>query len=280
MKIYLANQSKKNTGGGSSFVRTFTKYARKAGIEFTDMRNADFLFIPSASMIEKEYFDEMQKTKKPILLRIDNILKNSRNRGAGMSRLLKYAKGANKIVFQSSWAKNYLSPWLNKNDVNTNDSIIIYNGGDTEIFFPPAKLRSPAFDYRYLFIKNKRFDEAYYNFQLLNQKNPEARLTIIGRFPQELIENNFDFYDSEKVKYFNQIDDPNTIATIMRNNDVLLFPAFADACPQTIIEARLCEMKIDLVNQVGGTREVMQLEREQITAEYMVNRYIDVFNML
>lgn len=280
MNIYLANQSKAQVGGGFSFVRNFVKYADKVGeVRFTEMSEADVLFIPSASMIQKDLFEQMQATKKPIVLRIDNALKDSRNRGAGMSRLLKFAKGAHQLIFQSLWAKEYIGPWLEKNGVKVKDSPVIYNGADPEIFYPP-KVRSPLFVYRYLFIKDKRFEEAAYFFYKKAMQDRECKLTIVGRFPQELIDYNFDFFNQEKVQYMGQITDPNAIATLMRNNDVLLFPAFADASPQTVVEARLCGMKIELVNQVGGTRELMQLPLEQIKTDFMVNEYLKVFQSL
>lgn len=280
MNIYLADQSKQQIGGGFRFVETFIKYTQKLeDVYFTEMAQADILFIPSASMIQKDLFEQMQATKKPIILRIDNALKDSRNRGAGMSRLLKFAKGATQIIFQSIWAKEYLGLWLERNGVKIKNSPVVYNGGDTEIFYP-NKQSEPLFVYRYLFIKDKRFEEAAYHFYMKSLKDKECKLTIVGRFPQELIEHNFDFFNNEKIRYMGQIGDPRTIAELMRNHDVLLFPAFADACPQTIVEARLCGMQIELVNQVGGTRELMQLPIEMIKADYMVNEYLKIFRMV
>ena len=281
MKIYIANQSKKAIGGGWSFIRNFSKYLNEINAETStvdSIQDADVLFISSASMITKELFESMKLSGKPIVLRVDNVLKSSRNRGAGMTRLLKYAKEVNLIIFQSMWAKEYVGDWLKRNDVDISNSIVIYNGTDTSIFYPPAK--RPSFQYRYLFIKDKRFDEAAYHYHKKWLAYNECKLTIVGRFDKKLIEYNFDFFDHEKVSYLGQVTDPNTMATLMRNHDVLLFPAFADACPQTVVEALNCGLEVELVNDVGGTRELMHVPLEALSYEFMGEDYVNEIKKL
>ena len=280
MKIYIPNQSKQSIGGGWSWIGNISKYFHQnAETELVDNHaKADIILIPSASMITKELFNAMKESGKPIVLRIDNALKNSRNRGAGMSRLLKYANGADKLIFQSAWAMKYIKPWLRASRVDKkklDDSVIIYNGTDTEIFYPPHQNTKAKFDYRYLFVKDKRFDEAAYHFHKKSLKDFECKLTIVGRFDSKLIEHNFDFFNGEKVTYLGQITDRNSMATLMRNHDVLLFPAFADASPQTVVEALNCGMKIELVNDIGGTKELLQLPIEALGLDYMGKKYFE-----
>lgn len=306
MKIFIANESKQRVGGGWSFLANFAKYINKTehSIVALDVpkktqdndktyeprleefktkltEQADIIFIPSASMITEKVFTKLKESGKPIVLRVDNALKASRNK-RGMSRLLRYADECDAILFQSLWAREYLTPWLRRNMVEKkklDNAEIIYNGGDTDVFFPPKGNR-PHFAYRYLFIKEKRFEEAAYHFYKKALADPECILTIVGRMPQELIDANFDFFNAENVKYMGEVSDRGTIATLMRNNDVLLFPAFADACPQTIVEARLCGLEVELVNPIGGTQELMNLPVEMLTLDRMGDEYIKEFQKL
>ena len=88
-----------------------------------------------------------------------------------------------------------------------------------------------------------------------------------------MIKYGFDFFNNEKVNYIGVIDKPEDMAELMRNNDVLLFPSFADACPQTVIEAINCGLKVEMVNDVGGTKELIKLPLEMLSLEYMGNAY-------
>ena len=89
----------------------------------------DVLFIAGATLCEKETFRKAKENNKTIVLRVDNILEDGKNRNTGMQRLKEYAEGADVIVFQSEWAKKMLKPLVG-------DGIVIVNGVDTDIFYP------------------------------------------------------------------------------------------------------------------------------------------------
>lgn len=268
MKIYFPNESKQSIGGGWTFLRNIKKYFNaEKDIEIVDdVANSDIVFIIGATVIKGDQLHEWKAQGKKIVLRVDNVPKDSRNRGCGVSRLRKCAESADLIIYQSQWSKQYAMPLTQK------DSVVIYNGADTDVFYPP-KGNKPKDPYRYLFVKDKRFDEAAYYFQERYKQYVEAYLTIIGRFDANLVQHNFDFFNGEKVNYLGLIDDPSGMAEIMRSHDVLLFPGFADACPQTVVEALNCGLKIELVNEIGGTRELVQLSVDFLSLDRMGSEY-------
>ena len=130
MRVFVANESKNTIGGGWTFIRNFKK-ATKNRVEFVDsVEDCDIYFIAGATMVSKESVYEAKQMGKKIVLRIDNAVKDLRNRGCGMSRMKAIAQKADKLVYQSKWTRDYLSDYLNKNGA------VIRNGCDTEIFNP------------------------------------------------------------------------------------------------------------------------------------------------
>jgi hypothetical protein len=120
--------------------------------------------------------------------------------------------------------------------------------------------------------ENKRFPEALYHFHQAWRKNKNLELWIVGNFTPELVEYGFDLFAGEPYRYFPPSSDPHYMAQIMRSAGTLLFPAFMDASPNTVLEARACGMKIDLVNPVGGTIELvdpnLDISLDRMCAEY------------
>jgi len=277
-KIHIPNQSKTEIGGGYSFIRNITKYLKTQDFEITCEAEADVIFICGATMTDGKSLQNWKDAGKKILLRVDGIPKDSRNRGCGVSRLKKCADFADRVIYQSEWSRREAKDLLNK------DGSVIYNGADTDIFYPSKKSK-PSYNYFYLYVgyrkeEDKRFSEACYWFKEAAKKEPECRFTVIGRFNDELIKYGFDFYNHEKVKYLGVIPEPKDLADIMREHQVLLYPSFADPAPQTVVEALNCGMKIELVNPVGGTRELLYQPIEQLSLDYMGSMYEEVIRSL
>ena len=96
-----------------------------------------------------------------------------------------------------------------------------------------------------------------------------------------MIEYNFDFFNGEAVSYIPPTDDRMHLGNIMRQCKYLLFPAFADASPNTVAEAMACGCEVKLVNEIGGTKEVINKHKDKIyTIQDMVKDYLEVFNKL
>ena len=256
-KVSLLNEAKGGKGGGWSFVDNFIF---GLGKQYTpNMDEADTLLIPSASMVSRGTVEKYYGQKK-IILRVDNYLKNSRNRGTGMSRMKDYAKMADVIVYQSEWARGYLQPILEYKE----KSRVILNGSNEYIFNKDGeKYPDDIFSPRYLYVRMNRDETkgwhlAHYTYQVIQRQEPNAQLWIVGAFSPENLEYKFDF-DKERINFFGIVN-PSELAKIYRSCDQLLFPYFNDACSNVLNEAILCGLKIrDCygMTETGGSPEVI-----------------------
>jgi hypothetical protein len=109
MKIYIARLELGRTGGGWSFQDNF--YNGLKDHVTANIEEADVYFISSPSMVQRAEVQEAKAKGLKIVLRLDNAVRNSRNRNTGMSRMKDFAEWADLVVYQSEWAKDYLLPF-------------------------------------------------------------------------------------------------------------------------------------------------------------------------
>ena len=310
MRIYLPNESNQGIGGGWTFMRNLRDAMDilNASVEFVDnILNCDIMLICGATMIQqREVVKEAIELGKKIILRIDNIPRNSRNRNGGTTRLYDYAQWADWVVFQSQWAKKKILPLLttsrqtlNKNNkelygqgnkdfpdhFKEENSSVILNGVNTEIFTPdgPKIPRSSDIDARYLIVRynrdgNKRLEEALDIYTEEYIKNNNIELFIIGQFSPNLIQAYFDFYLGERYRYFGIIQDRQELAEYYRSCDYLIYPSYSDACPNTVLEARACGLEV-IHNGHAGIPEVMDPNLD-ISLKRMGREYLELFTKL
>lgn len=276
MRVFLANESKNSIGGGWTFLRTFEKYLRRMDQEVVPNADlADIVFISGATMVKRESVKEWKDKGKKIVLRIDNIPRNSRNRNTGTSRLYDFAQMADLVVYQSQWAKDYIMPFVRR------DGVVILNGADTDIFKPDGEAVPKDGKPQYLFCQfnrdeTKRWHEAWYEYIMRQRQDPEAHLWIVGRFSPETIEYKFDFFQNERFSYRGIMETPEEMAEIFRGTDVLLLPYFNDACSNTLIEFKNCNPKGKIIlNPTGGNSQIMSAEAHELTASFMTAQYIE-----
>lgn len=235
MQVHIANYEPGRQGGGWTFARNF---ASGLGDKLVSYDSADVYFIAGPTMVGYIEAEEAKRVGKKIILRVDNIVRNSRNRNTGMSRMKAFAEMADLVVYQSEYAKEILG----KQFLGI-DGPVILNGCDTTIFHP--KGREEALEGRFLYSRinrdeTKNWEMARFTFQQESFKREgNAILNIVGQFSPDLIEYNFDFYNNEKYHYWGVIQDAPTMAEIYRNNDYLIYTFWNDACSNTLIEA-LC----------------------------------------
>lgn len=279
MKVYIPNNSQQGIGGGWTFLNNFKKAFD--GEVVSNLKDADLILITGATMTDRKEIEQAKREGKPVVFRVDNIPKDSRNRGTAFSRMIDFAKMADYIIFQSEWAKEYAGWWFVDEGVDiSNKSVVVYNGVDTDFFYPDDKVEKGN---RYLFVQynrdeNKRYPEAFYRFHIEYRKSKDAELWLVGRYSPELAENNFDFFAGENVKYLGVIEDRKALGGIFRECKYLLFPAFADASPNTVMEARACGCEVIGINDVGGTKELLSIEGRTIYD--MAQDYKSVFNLV
>lgn len=255
MKIALPSYDTKAIGGGWSFISNFIK-AMQGNI--TDYNQADIFFIPSASMVSRDEVQQAKQDGKKIVLRCDNIIRNSRNRNTGMSRMKDFSDWADLVIFQSEFAEELLNPYL-----QTEQWKVIYNSVDERIFNDKNRIDGNS---RYVYGKHssdetKNWEMARVAYQKLQEDDEDATLNLFGRFDGNLQEYNFDFYNSEQYRYWGYITDPQVMANIYKQSDWFIYTYFNDACSNSLIEALMCGVQIYdpyQMSDTGGTREILE----------------------
>lgn len=271
MIVKIPLSTKTSIGGGQSFVRNLKKSLLPFGHKVIHEGEGDILLIAGATLVERSEVEAYKQKGKRIVLRVDNILEDSKNRNSGMSRLVEYAKLADVIVYQSEWAERLLKPLLG-------EGIVIYNGVDTDIFYP-----KPFEDLTYNQIKDrglrvfygkfsrnetKRVHEMQYWWREYNLEDPNGTMILAGRFADDYlkIDHPFEFFNGEQVE-FHGVCDPEKLATIMRSCDVAFLPYAFDACSNTVIEAQACGLPV-IYNPTGGTPEIVKFGIENNYGAY------------
>lgn len=248
--------------------------------DFVDhLEGADVMMICGVTLASIEEVNKAKDLGIPIVFRVDNIPKKSRNKRSRVYNNMRlFGSLADMSVFQSKWAAEYAG--FLTGDV---PNMVIVNGVDQSVFTPGPE-REPGTPKKYLFIQynrdeNKRFPEAAYHFHQAWRKDRGVKLTLVGQFSPDLAMAEFDFFAGEDVEYIGVIPDPNTLAEVYRDHDILLFPAYADAAPNTVLEARACGLEVQLVNAIGGTSEMLDPDLD-ISLARMCNEYLALFNLL
>jgi glycosyltransferase involved in cell wall biosynthesis len=247
MKIKVPSLERLDVGGGASFIQNFRK-----GFECVEQGDYDILFIAGASLCDRDTVKDAKENKKPIVLRVDNILEDSKNRSTGMSRMREFAQDADVIVYQSEWAKKLLKPYCG-------DGLVIYNGVDTNIFYPGHYNQDNhrVFYGKYSRGEGKNFNVVQYWWREHCLDFDCDTLVLAGRFADEYqkINHPFEFHNEENYEY-RGILDKEQLAEVMRSCDVAFFPYFADACPNMVLEAQACGLPA-IYEQYGGTMEIV-----------------------
>ena len=268
MKIYISNITDSNgLGGGWTFLRNFHKGMNLIpNVDFVNnWKDCDIIFVFGITTINKGEIHEAVKADKKLVLRVDNIPRPSRNkRMKPVERLAEFGNIASLVVYQSNWCKEYAGYFI-----NNENNVIINNGVNTEIFNTKDR-NSDGKTYLYINYNdnpNKRFDEALYWFDMEWRKDKDIKLYIAGNIPRiyaEHPEYNWDLTGQGKVEYIGILNKPEHVANIMKRSDFLLYPSFAEAYPNTLLEAMACRITPIYLNNEGGSIEAFNNSTDEI----------------
>ena len=246
MKIKVPNLNRLDVGGGASFIQNFKK-----GFQCSE-NEGEILLIAGATLCDRDTAVEAKSRNIPIVLRVDNILEDSKNRSTGMSRMRDFAELSDIVVYQSEWAKNLLNPYCG-------DGIVIRNGVDTDIFKeePIPHDGKRIFYGRFSRGEGKNFNVVQYFWREYCLKEKNDTLVLVGNFSDDIrkINNPFEFHNDENFEFHGVLDSQG-LARLMRTCDVALLPYFADACPNMVLEAQACGLPV-IYEEYGGTKEVV-----------------------
>jgi hypothetical protein len=275
MKIHLAKYEPERIGGGWTFMRNFAKGMKG---DLTSYEEADIYFISSPSIVSRDEVFQAKKDGKKILLRVDNAVRNSRNRNTGMSRMFDFAQLADVLVYQSRWAQRYLQPFLGKK------GSVILNGIDLALYKPPTipPNRNFVFYSRFNRDETKNWEVARYWFSQFHMDYPDSKLYIAGQFSQELRDGNFDFYMGEDYQFLGVLP-PEELAAIYRYCHKFLYTYYNDACSNSLIEALCSDCEIVggfYYQDTGGSKEIIDLfarhGRQRFSIDFMCAKYKEV----
>ncbi len=277
MKVYVANYEPNRIGGGWTFARNFIK--GMGDLITYDYNEADVYFITSPSMVLRENVERAWTDGKKIVLRIDNAVRNSRNRNTGMSRMYDFAQLAHLVIFQSHWAKNYLIPFL-RSRKNLALAATILNGVDLDYYHDNHGERFQNILYsRFNRDETKNWEVARYWYSQHQLTHPNAKLYIAGQFSDDLRSANFDFYNNERFEFCGVLDE--TSLSRLYGVCELLYSYYNDACSNTLIEALVSGSKIvgdKYYRTTGGAPEIRRAfeinGREYFSLDRMCKQYI------
>ncbi len=277
MKVLIPCDTNPNgISGGLTFIRNFKRGLEELGHTISDI-GGHICLIPGATMVKRETFYNIKK-QMPVVLRIDGIPEDWRNRGSGTTRLKEYAKEADALVYQSEFSLDYVGSLLGRKGA------VIYNGVDYSIFSPSGEEADlPKGNPRILHIMyrqdpNKRPEEVITFYRSVQMLNKEARLILVGRYPKDWANYKFGFFAGEHYTHIESARE-HELAKIMRACDVMWYPSFADPCPNIVLEALACGLPVTRTNKIGGTRELIKRGAPD-SVKAMAEQYVSLFDLI
>lgn len=284
IKVYMPI-SDSQIGGGWTFARNF-KRGMAGLVEFvSELAAADLVFIAGVTMVERDLIEQAHQLGKKIVFRMDNVPRKSRNKRSRVyDNIKRYSELADIVVYQSEWAKNYCMPM-------SGDGEVIVNGVDQKIFYPAPeqdpedRQHGPVYLFAY-HGKNeiKGFWLAHYLFQRYARENPKSEFWFIYNFKGEIgeqMDSNFDFWNGEKYRHLDPVQTEKEMAELLRQVDFLVYPAFCDAAPNMVLEARACNVPVvgTLDPAWSGVAEMLDPVLD-ISVDRMCREYLGLFNLL
>lgn len=271
MNIHILNYEPDRLGGGWTAARYL--YEGLNGVSYDE---ADVVLITGPTMATHDQVAQAKRDGKKIVLRVDNAVRNSRNRGTGMTRLKSFCEESDLIIYQSNWARDFIEPYISKNgiDILTYKYAVILNGVDTQRFRPRHK---PPED-SYLYVRSSRDEGKQWIMAWYWFVNNPGHLDIVGKFSSENMDWGFDFYNDENFRYWGEQKD---MPSMYNRNKYFLYTYLNDACSNTLLEALAsgCEI-IDVYGmlQTGGAPEIMACK--DISVERMIREYREALETL
>lgn len=262
MKTHILNYEPDRRGGGWTAARYLYD-----GLNCVAYDEADAVIITGPTMASHDDVKKAKQDGKKIVLRVDNAVRDSRNRGTGMTRLKSFCEESDLIVYQSNWAREFLMPFTQK------DGVVILNGVDTKKFNPDNR---PYSEGNYLYVRSSRDEGKQWIMAWYWFVNNPGTLEIVGKFSSENLEWGFDFYNGEKFRFMGE---QSYMPDVYKRNKYFLYTYLNDACSNTLLEARAsgCEI-IDVYGmlQTGGAPEIMACQ--DISVERMIKEYEEAMN--
>ncbi len=107
-------------------------------------------------------------------------------------------------------------------------------------------------------VRDKGINELIRSFELLNRKNPQTRLILVGSF-----EPNLDPLNPEILEEINTnpaietVGKQNDVRPWLAASDIFVFPSYREGFPNVVIEAGAMDLP-SIVTDISGSREIIE----------------------
>lgn len=107
-------------------------------------------------------------------------------------------------------------------------------------------------------VRDKGINELISSFELLNRKNPQTRLILVGSF-----EPNLDPLNPEILEEINTnpaietVGKQNDVRPWLAASDIFVFPSYREGFPNVVIEAGAMDLP-SIVTDINGSREIIE----------------------
>ena len=107
-------------------------------------------------------------------------------------------------------------------------------------------------------VRDKGINELIRSFELLNRKNPQTRLILVGSF-----EPNLDPLNPEILEEINTnpaietVGKQNDVRPWLAASDIFVFPSYREGFPNVVIEAGAMDLP-SIVTDINGSREIIE----------------------
>ena len=172
--------------------------------------------------------------------------------------IIKNNSEINYYIFNSHFIKNHYNRYI-----NVENSIVIYNGCDTKIFYPnapipndkPTKFRIVT--HHWSDNMNKGY-QIYYNLWCFLKKTVNYEFVFIGKNVPEM------FKEVPIIGPYVGLELSNSL----RDCQIYITDSIYDSCPNHVIEAISCGLPILYRKHEGGARELCELFPKKIGESY------------
>ncbi len=285
--VYFPFKENRRIGGPLTFMTNLHKWLIDSQLEYsTDINKAKAVFSPFFFQGNLEYLSS-QGVK--IILRLDGLYYFSRHGSAYKSKNtffnMFYFK-ADCIIFQSLYSQSQFISNYGERDSSIYN--VIYNGADSNIFYPSkakdVEFRKIKFTTSGNFRHKDMIEPIVLALDKLYQTNKNFELRTIGPISDNSLQL---YFERPYIKHYGKQTN-STIAKILRDSHIFLYTFLNTPCPNSVIEA--ISVGIPVVGySTGSMPELLHFSKEllakvsdkifQTYDEYNTNLLLEKINL-
>lgn len=256
-KIYIPISKKKRIGGPASFMMNLRAELDRVGYPYTSIpEGAKAIFFPVTASDRK--IRRVKRYGGRVIQRLDGIDYKVLPKGApDPNKAVRkiYEHSADYVVFQSEFSRRQVFQVLG--EFPQDFYSIIYNGANTDIFYPSAK-PSASDNFRLATSGNIRHPVMIWPIldaiDILISEGVNIQLDLIGPITLKTEGGKARILAKDYVTNV-QFDDQQQLADRLRMNDAFIYTHYNSACPNSVIEATCCGLPV-VGYDSGAMREV------------------------